>query len=204
MTDPVEQTEEPAVITIPKVEIDTTPPRVNHACAVCQHDPQGNETGRDDHPMVHMIVPWTDLYGNTHGEVDPVTGAAVSGPSFHHDCLPEDIVYRLGTDETHPQHRNVRETIKAAKAGVRGDALRDYIHQLARQYNENAVGLGGHHTDGLKGDTTRVVGEPVTGPVGPQQGMPAEIPAPPPYPGQAGKQPTGQDAPAKLEGGASA
>jgi phage/plasmid primase-like uncharacterized protein len=90
----------------------------NHPCVVCGQ--------LDDHPMIHDDVTWTALDGTTH-----------VAPSFHFDCYPPDLAFRLGTPETHPHHANTLAAIEAAKSGTHGDDLRDHIAGLADEHNDN-------------------------------------------------------------------
>lgn len=106
----------------------------NHACAVCSQ--------LDNHPMIHTDIPdWVDLEGRSH-----------QFPSFHFDCLPPELEYRLGNDDTHPQHYNTRQAIKAAREGTHGEDLRHYIQELADQFNDNAYGELNPHTFRLGGN----------------------------------------------------
>jgi hypothetical protein len=79
---------------------------VNGACDACGQS--------DNHPMIHV--------GPAVWRKNERT--VVSDPSFHFDCLPGEFEAALGQA---PQHAVTLATIAAARDGVHGDDLRDFI-----------------------------------------------------------------------------
>lgn len=90
----------------------------NHPCAVCGQ--------LDDHPMIHV--------GPYVWQKDEST--TVSNPSFHFDCIPDDVAAEFGLNEHNPQHAVTVAAMQAAKDGTHGDKLRAFI---AKQDSDNEV-----------------------------------------------------------------
>lgn len=92
---------------------DDTKPVENHTCDVC---------GKlDDHPMIHV--------GPYVWQKDDRT--TVVDPSFHFDCIPDQLQQEFGLDGDAPEHAVTVAAIAKAHDGVHGDKLRAFIQAQA-------------------------------------------------------------------------
>lgn len=98
-----------------------TEPVKNHPCDACGQ--------LDDHPMIHVWGPWQ--------KDERIT---VADPSFHFDCIPDDLIEKYGLVEGAPQHSVTVSAIAAARSGVHGADLREYIASLP---SDNDIEVGG-------------------------------------------------------------
>lgn len=81
----------------------------------------------DDHPMIHV--------GPYVWQKDERT--SVADPSFHFDCLPDDLAAEFGLTTDAPQHAVTVAAIEKAKAGVHGDKLLAFIEKQPSDNEES-------------------------------------------------------------------
>ncbi|RNL66231.1 hypothetical protein EFK50_00985 [Nocardioides marmoriginsengisoli] len=74
----------------------------------------------DTDPMIHVgFINWKKDERTT-----------IAEPSFHHDCLPDELAAEL----VGPQNAVAAAAVEAAHSGIRGEALREFIQA---QPNDN-------------------------------------------------------------------
>lgn len=85
-----------------------TPPPGVQVCDACGK--------KDTDPMIHVA----------YGSYQKDERTTIAEPSFHYDCLPDDIRAQL----VGPANANTLAGVEAAESGTKGEALRELLQSL--------------------------------------------------------------------------